>query len=263
MKRFLAMLIVLTAACTRVDVTEHCVMTRYGKVIEEKMETGLRWMPIASAECFPLIEQNWPASDKEVIEAQTADPVTLSGDVAVVYQYDPATVYEVFMEKRSQFASEVEIRNAIREGYRNAIAGWTVSQIFSSRRASLGDSVHVHIQRKLGDRATIKNVFIRDLRAPDQIEQARILAAQQEQVLDQARKQYQIDSVNSAANVVKAQAEARQAQLLAQAYAANQQLLQLKVAEALAEGLAKACTGTQTCVLGSSVMDMFMTRGRN
>ena len=106
MKRFAWLLpLVLLVACERVDVTEHCVMTRYGKVVQERMEPGLKWMPIADATCFPLTEQNFPEQGSvETITAQTADPLTVQGDVAIVYSYDPATVYEVFTEKRSQLA---------------------------------------------------------------------------------------------------------------------------------------------------------------
>ena len=38
---------------------------------------------------------------------------------------------------------------AVREGYRNALAQWTISEIFANR-AALSDSVKFHIQRKIG-----------------------------------------------------------------------------------------------------------------
>ena len=110
---------------TIVDSTEHCVLTRYGKVVERKMDTGLNFTPFTEATCFSMTEQNFPSGnvDRETMEAQTRDPVTVIGDVALVYAYDPATIYDVFVEKRSSDAVETEIRNAIREGYRNALSG--------------------------------------------------------------------------------------------------------------------------------------------
>jgi regulator of protease activity HflC (stomatin/prohibitin superfamily) len=100
------------------------------------------------------------------MDAQTKDPMTVQGDVAIVYAFDPATVYDVFLEKRSAASAEVQVVNAIRDGYRSAVAGWSIADISSARRANLGDSVRAHIQLKLGKLATVKQVFIRDIRVP-------------------------------------------------------------------------------------------------
>lgn len=249
--------LLLALGCTGVDATEHCVLTRYGKVVQEKMGTGLAWTPIANATCFSLTDQNWPTGEgeKETVEAQTADPVTVIGDVAIVFKYDPTTVFQLFLDKRSEQAARVEVMNAIREGYRTAFAGWTVAEIFSERRASLSDSVRVHIQRKIGKRAVIGPVFVRDIKIPAAIEQARILAAQQAQILDRAQKQYIIDSVNARGTVISAKAKADAQLMLNQTYERSPAALQLAITEAFAEGLGEACKGVQTCILGGSVMD--------
>ena len=244
------------AGCTSVDTTEHCILTRYGRIVSPKMETGLNFTPLAEATCFSMTDKNFPETGvTETIEAQTRDPITVQGDVSIVYAFDPATILQVFEDKRTPVAAEAEILNAVREGYRNALAGWTVSQIFSGQRAVLSDSVRAHIQRKVGARATIKQVFVRDIKAPAQIEAARVEAAKQAQVLDQAQKQFVIDSVNARAKVLGAQAEAEARRLEAAAYSQNRELLQLRIAEAYARGLSEACKGVQTCVIGGSVMD--------
>ncbi len=245
-----------TLACTSVDSTEHCVLTRYGKIVEPKMTTGINFTPLSKATCFTMTDRNYPeAGGKESMEAQTADPITVQGDVGIVYSYDPATVSKLFEDKRTPEAAEAEILNAVREGYRNALAGWTVTQIFSGNRAALSDSVRAHIQRKVGDRARIKQVFVRDIKAPQAIEAARIEAAKQAQVLDQAQKQFVIDSVNARGKLMVAQAESEAKRLEAAAYSQNRELLQLRIAEAQSEGLAQACRGVQTCVIGGSVID--------
>lgn len=253
-----ALLAFAMSACTSVDTTEHCVLTRYGKVVEEKMSNGLNMTVFSDATCFPMTETNFPGNpdsdEKEVISAQTKDPITVEGDVAIVYKFDPATIYSVFIEKRSPEAAQAEILNSIREGYRNAISTFTVADLFE-RRSAVADSVKVAIQRKIGKRAVIVNAFVRDIKVPQQIEQARIAATKQAQVLDQAQKQYVIDSVNARANVVKAEGEAKANQLRAQSYSSNAKLLDLEIAKANAEGLAKACNGVNTCVIGGSVMD--------
>ncbi len=248
--------VMLLAACTSVDTTEHCVLTRYGKVIEPRMSTGINFTPVSKATCFTMTDRNYPdAGGKETMEAQTADPITITGDVSIVYAFDPSTITQLFEDKRTPEAAEAEVLNAVREGYRNALASWTVSQIFSLNRAALSDSVRVNIQRKLGNRAVIKQVFIRDIKAPEQIETARIEAAKQAQVLDQAQKQFVIDSVRARGRLMTAQAEMESKRLEAEAYSQNRELLQLRIAEAQARGLAEACKGVQTCVIGGSVMD--------
>ncbi len=253
----LLLMLMLSGSFTRVDSTEHCVLTRYGTVIDRKMATGLNFTPLAEPTCFRMTQRNFPdnSDGKEEIQATTADPVTVEGDVAVTWSYNPGTIYQVFLDKRTPESAETEVLNAVREGYRNALNAWTVNRIFSAERARLSDDVRRQIQAKLGNRATIHQVFVRDIRIPPQIEQARIEAARQAQVLDRARQQFTIDSVNARAQLLKAEADAAAKELEARSYAANPALLQLEAAKAMSQGLAQACRGVQTCVIGGSVMD--------
>jgi regulator of protease activity HflC (stomatin/prohibitin superfamily) len=250
----------LLAGCTAVDSTEYCVLTRYGNVVDERMDNGLHPTPFTEATCFTMTDQVFPIPDDdaeaEIIEAQTADPVTVQGDVAITWAYDPATIFQVFQEKRTPEAVEVEVMNAIREGYRNALAGWTVSRIFSAERANLDAVVQQQIQEEIGNRAVVKSVFVRDIRIPEAIEEARIAAARQAQVLAQAQAQAQIDSVNAATLVRTAEANAEAKRLEAQSYAANPALLELEIAKATANGLAQACRQATTCVIGGSIADL-------
>lgn len=255
----LVMLLVFFTGCTKIDQTDYCIETRFGKVVNEHMSTGMAFTMMSEATCFPLVDVNFPRQgETEQIDAQTADPVTVTGDVGVVYAYDPASVNRVFIAKRRPDAAEIEILNAIREGYRTALASWTVASIFSERRAALSDSVRAHIQRKVGDLAIIRRAYVRDIKIPKAIEESRIGAARQAQVLDSTLKRYQIDSVGARATVLRAQAEAEATRLRAQAYSSNPALVELERSKALAEGIAKACSGPQisTCVIGGSVLDV-------
>ena len=64
------------------------------------------------------------------------------------------------------------------------------------------------------------------------------------------------------ATVIRAQAQAEATRLQAQAYASNPALLELERSKALAEGIARACSGPQitTCVIGGTVLDAAPTR---
>jgi hypothetical protein len=254
----MALLLLGTVACTNVDETEHCIETQYGKIVNEHMSVGINATPITQATCFSLTDVNFPAGDTpEQLEAQTSDPVTLTSDLTITYAYDPATILAVFKAKRSSEAAELEIQNAIRSGYRSALASWSIKDIFSPARAALDDSVRSHIQRKLGNRAIIRQVFVRNLKVPASIEQARIAAAQQEQILDKAQKQSIIDSVTARSLVIKAQSEAEAKRLEAASYAANPALLQLEATKALANGLASVCAKSTTCIIGGSALDLY------
>lgn len=258
------LMILLATSFTRVDSTEHCVLTRYGSVLKRKMPTGLNFTPLSEPTCFKMTQKNFPDNEegKEVIQATTADPVTVEGDVAVTWSYNPGTIYQVFLDKRTPEAAETEVLNAVREGYRNALNAWTVNRIFSAQRANLSEDVRRQIQSKLGNRATIHQVFVRDIRIPPAIEQARIAAAQQAQVLDKAQKQFVIDSVEARGRVMRAEADARAKELEARSYAANPALIQLESAKAMSQGLSQACRGVQTCVIGGSVMDTWQRPGQ-
>jgi regulator of protease activity HflC (stomatin/prohibitin superfamily) len=145
-------MLLLSGSFTRVDSTEHCVLTRYGTVIKRKMPTGLNFTPLAEPTCFGMTQKNFPdnAEGKEEIQATTADPVTVEGDVAVTWSYNPGSIHQVFLDKRTPEAAETEVLNAVREGYRNALNAWTVNRIFSAERARLSDDVRKAIQAKLG-----------------------------------------------------------------------------------------------------------------
>lgn len=260
MRNLLPLVLLAVTACTSVDVTEDCILTRYGKVVEEKMDIGLNFTPFTHATCFKMTEQNFPNGDanaKEIIEAQTHDPITVSGELAIVYKFDPATIMPVFLEKRSQENAEIEILNSIRTGYRDALSKWTITEIFDNR-AALSDSVRVAIQRKIGTKAIITNVFVRNIAMPPAIDSARVQATVQTQVLDKAQKQLAIATANAAAAVAAAEGASKAKQLEAQSYATNPKLLDLEIAKQYSAAFATACHGVSTCVIGGSVMDAFM-----
>ena len=246
-------------ACTTIDTTEHCIATRYGRVVDEKGDPGLASEIGKDWTCFSLTDQNFPDQDKtEKMDVQTSDPVTLGLEVAMVYAYDPETIYSLFLQKRQADAVESEVLNSLRSGTRDAVSGWSVAEVFSDQRAFLSDSIKVSVQRKLGNRALLKQVYVRGISAPPTIEAARIASAQQAQVLAQARQQSQIDSVKAATTLFAARADNEARKLQAKVYDDNPKLLDLEVARARAA----ICEGVTTCILGASVLDAWGLRGK-
>lgn len=259
--------LVALAACERVDQTEYCVKTQYGNVTDKDLKPGLvnTMAPGTELTCFSMTDQNFPEKHNDdststlVMDVQTGggeQPLTIQVEVSGVYAFDPTTVYDVFLAKRSETKAEVEVFNSIQEGTRAAFGQWTVNEIFSGQRADLSDSLKVHIQRKLGTRAMMKNVFVKKITLPAVIEQARIASAQQAQILAKAQQQFVIDSQNARGVIMKAEADARANQLRGTSYQSNVKLLDLEIAKVWAEGLGNACRTAQTCIIGGQVMDL-------
>ena len=83
--------------------------TRFGKVKQERMFTGLEFMPMHEATCFDMTDQNFPDDgEATTMEAQTNDPVTVQSDVSVIFAYDPASLFDVFLDKRSEQDALIE-----------------------------------------------------------------------------------------------------------------------------------------------------------
>lgn len=259
-------LVALLTACSRVDQTEYCVKTDYGTVVEKSVGSGLTFTgaPGVALTCFSMTDQNFPEKHGDSLSTLTMDvqtgggeqPLTIQVEVSGVYAFDPNTVYNVFLAKRSETAAEVEVFNSIQEGTRAAFGSWTVNEIFSSQRGNLSDSLKAHIQRKLGQRAVIKNIFVKKITLPQAIEQARIAAAQQAQILAKAQQQFVIDSQNARGVVMKAEADAKANQLRANSYASNPKLLDLEIAKVWSAGLSNACGRTTTCIIGGQALDL-------
>lgn len=239
------------SGCAFIDQTESCIKTRYGKVVKRDLEPGIEgtW-GIYDVTCFTLTEKE---VEPVTMSAASKDQLTVTADVSVIYAFDPATVYEVFLDKRSQKAAEDELMKAIRDGYMRAINQFTVEEIFSAGDLGrLSTAVREQIQDKIGGMVEIKRVYVTNLVVPQQIEQARIQKARRDLEYQEAQRQAQIDSVKAYGQYIAAELAAKAKEVTAEAYRRNPALLQLEIAQHLKE----LCQGVQTCVIGGSVADL-------
>lgn len=262
MPRFgLLLALVLAAGCTTVHQTEQCVETRYGKVVNARMDNGLNSTIIDVANCFPITDLNYPEGGKDAhgFEASTSDPVLVDGKVSVVYTY--TNIEQLYLEKRTEEAAHVQFLSALNEGITVATSKFTIDQLFGAQRAVYGDSIRAIAQRKAGPHIVIKQVFLRDLTPPKTIAEARVNAARKETEYAAARRQLSIDSINAAAVVLKARGDATKAELEARAIATSPEVLKLRAAEAVAEGMKGICSGAATCIIGGNVMDKWLNMG--
>lgn len=248
--------LVLAAACERIDETEHCVETRYGNVTKEKAPEGLNAAVLSDYTCFKLTEQNYPGNnEKEVIDnAPTRDSTLIAGDVAMTWQYNRATVFEVFKAKRNPDAVMFEIQNALRDGFRSAVATQSTENLLGPQRAQFDSVVKVHVQRKLGSIAVVNKVFIRGIVLPQSITQARERIVKQAADLREAQNKLEIAQANAAAEIAQARGQAESKRLLAVSYQQSPKILELEIAKEYA----KICGEATTCILGASALDRFL-----
>jgi len=255
MRKTSVLLLTMLAACERVDETEHCIETRYGNVTNDHVGSGLTATVTVDLTCFPLTEQNYPqnAAGKEMIDnAVTRDSTIIAGDVAITWQYNPTSILQVFKAKRRPEAVLFEVQNALRDGFRSAVATQSTESLLGPQRAAFDTVVRNAVQKKLGDIATVNKVFIRGIVLPPELTNARNRIVQQTADLREARNKLEIANANAAAQIALAKGEAESKRLLATSYANNSRIIDLEIAKEYA----KICGQATTCVLGGSVADL-------
>lgn len=263
MKRIavMALAVGMLAACTTVDQTEHCVGVQYGKVTEKRMDVGLNLTIFTHARCFSLQAQNYPAAkgQGEAFSAATSDPVEITGKVAAQYQFQ--NIDQLYLDKQSEDNATTQMHNALRDAITTATAMFTIDQMFGPHRAAFNDSVKAIAQRKAGDNIKFVTIYLTDLQPPPSIAKARVMAAQKESELQGARRQLQIDSAQARGVVIKAEADATRQRLESQALATSPDVLKLRAAQAMAEGLKDICGHASTCIIGGNVLDKWLNLG--
>lgn len=250
--------LILAAGCTAVDATEHCVETRYGRVVKEQMDTGLNETFLTDAECFPTTEQN---QTLENVEVRSSDPTTLivSG-ITVNWEYTEDVYNAVFLDKRTHESAVREINGAIEEGIKNAFTQFTYLDVSGTRFADIAPAIQSAIQAKIGTRAVVKKVLLSgQISGPmlAGVEQERARTMEQTQALQTAYATARTDSINNARLLATENVNAQIKELSAQAYIQNPALLNLEIAREM-KGI---CGGATTCILGGSTIDALGLNG--
>ena len=256
----ITLLIVGLSSFDKVDATEHCVKTRWGRVITPKVENGLTSTVAADLTCFPLTQQQFPGGSvrgeeaaSETVEFLTQDSIMMSAEIALNWKY--VNVDSAFTTRRSHDAVLSEMANAVRSGARDAGATIGLRDLMGANRAGLDEVFRKAINNQMSDYALVEKVYIRKVQIPANIQQlwTQTIAMTAEQT--KARAQFLTDSLNARRTVIVAEAEARKVELETRALATSPEVLRLRTAEAMAKGLGEICKGVSTCIIGGSVMD--------
>jgi regulator of protease activity HflC (stomatin/prohibitin superfamily) len=258
MRRFFPLLAVLAlGACTSIDSTDHCVETRYGDVVTQKMKPGLTTTFTTATECFPLTQQTWPSGKGEDGQASaekvsfiTKDSVSIeNAEIALLWKYTDAG--QAFGIKRTHDAVLVELSNAVRSGVRDFGATLTLPMLLGAERANLDEAARKAIQDKMSPFVQIEKVYLRSMEPPANIKALWSSAMAQQGEQTKARAQFVTDSLNARRNVMLAEARAKETELKNRALAANPEVLKLERDRSLAEASAKLLSScTSNCFIG-------------
>jgi regulator of protease activity HflC (stomatin/prohibitin superfamily) len=253
-------LVVGISSFSKVDATEHCVETRFGKVVNPKVSNGLVPTITTQLECFPTTQQQFPGGSvqgeeaaSEKVEFLTQDSIMMTADLAINWKY--VNVNEAFNTRRQHEAVLSELANAVRSGARDAGATIGLADLMGPKRASIDETFRRAINTQMSKYATIDKVYIRGVTIPENIQTlwTSTIAMSAEQT--KARAAFITDSLNARRTVITAEAEARKTELESRALATSPEVLRLRAAEAMASGLANICAKATTCIVGGSVVD--------
>jgi hypothetical protein len=250
----------------KVDATEHCVKTRWGRVINPKVENGLTSTVAANLTCFPLTQQQFPGgtvrgeeSAAETVEFLTRDSIMMKVEIAMLYKY--TNVGSAFETRRSHDAVLSELSNSVRAGARDAGATIGLNDLMGAKRAGLDDVFRTAINNQMSDYIQIEKVYIRRVDIPANIQTlwTATLAQQAEQL--KAKAAFITDSLNARRVVITAQANAEATRLTSQAMAVSPAVLKFRSDSVIAAGMREICGKATTCIIGGTVADRFLTFG--
>lgn len=257
-------LILLITACSFVDETEHCVRTRYGKVVDQKVQSGLRSTIIWDFTCIPTTQRPYPygkggeEAPSVTVGAVTNDSVTV--DMKIAVDYTVIDGWAAFVAKREYDRVVQEVGNAIVSGSRQAVGQLKAFQLIGEELAGAEDSLQMAIQRNVNGYIRIDRVYIRDPGIPDNITKAWGEAAVARANQQKAKDQFFTDSLNGMRTVVLARAEAEKRRLEIQAMATSPVVLELEKTKAFAAGISNALSRcTSNCIIGGDVLQRYLS----
>ena len=262
----LTLLVIGASSLEKVDATEHCVQTRFGKVTNMKVENGPTLVVISDLTCFPLTQQQFPGgtvrgeeSAGETVEFLTRDSIMMKSNVAILWKY--TDVGNAFETRRAHDAVLSELSNSVRAGVRDAGATIGLTDLMGAKRAGLDEVLREAINKQMSDYVTIEKVYIRQVDIPANIQSLWTATLSQQAKQAEARAAYITDSLNARRTVINAEAAAEATRLTAQAMAVSPAVLKFRSDSVLAAGMKEICGRATTCIVGGTVADKFLTFG--
>ena len=229
-----------------------------GGVRQEPLQPGLSWIVpfVERVQTYPISKQTYTMSiapsegqimGDDSITARTSDGQQVLVDASVIYAIDPAEVVNVHITWQNRYSTDL-IRAVSRGIIRDAIAQYSIEEVYSLKRAELTQLISSTLKEKLANNGLLMDDFVlRNITFSDeyaasveqkqiaeqQAQQAKFVVEQKKQEADQAREEAKgkADAAVTAAEgeaqarVIQAQAEAEALALIADVLNQNPNLL--------------------------------------
>jgi regulator of protease activity HflC (stomatin/prohibitin superfamily) len=233
----------------------------------EPLTPGLHWiLPFAeSTVIYSIASQNYTMSivpqegavvGDDAIEARTSDGQQVKIDASVIYRIDPTRVIDVHIRWQERYTNEF-IRPSVRGVIRDAVAQFSIEEVYSLRRDELSSIVEDRLREQfLREGLDMQDFILRNIAFTPEyaasIEQkqiaeqnalrAQFLVQQEQQEAERIRTRAQgtrdaniTEAEGEArATVLRAEAEAEALRLVSQALQENPDLITFRYVEKIA-----------------------------
>lgn len=163
-----------------IDPGEVGVKHAFGTVSKSPLLPGIRFVePWSNVEIYSTREEQYPAAGEQVeeIAALSKEQMGMTVDAGLRWQINPADAPSIFTEIGSEDQIHSIVRNAIRQGVRDAMGSFSVNDLgqrtrIASAMQELVDSALITRPRAGGEPFRIAEVtafFLRDLQPPPQV----------------------------------------------------------------------------------------------
>lgn len=206
-------------------------------VKERPIHVGLHWIaPWKRLYTFPIFEQNHTWENKEIFYFQTREGCNVEAEIGITFHIEPESVPKIFQKYRRGMheITHVFIRNYIRDGISNEASQLTSEEIYSTKKVSFLNNVQKRVAEELKDMGiVITRVYLIDqLIFPKSIVSAlneKIAAIQRAEQREnelreseaEAKKKVAIAQGEASCTILRAEAEAKANEIVAQSVTDN------------------------------------------
>jgi regulator of protease activity HflC (stomatin/prohibitin superfamily) len=201
--------IILVGSMVRViDAGQVGVKHAFGKVSATPLLPGIRFVePWSNVEAYSTREEQYPAAGEQVeeIAALSSEQMGMTVDAGLRWQINPQDAPSIFTEIGREEQIHSIVRNAIRQGVRDAMGQFSVNDLNQRTRIAtamqeLVDSALITRPRAGGTPFKIAEVtafFLRDLQPPPQVVSAINNKIAQEQQIQTERHRVEVARLQS------------------------------------------------------------------
>ena len=191
-----------------IDAGQVGVKHAFGKVSPTPLLPGIRFVePWSNVEIYSTREEQFPQAGEQVeeISALSSEQMGMTVDAGLRWQINPADAPSIFTEIGGEEQIHSIVRNAIRQGVRDAVSGFSVNDLGQRTRIAaamqeLVDSALITKPRAGGTAFKIAEVtafFLRDLQPPPQVVAAINNKIAQEQQIQTERHRVEVARLQS------------------------------------------------------------------